>query len=108
MKERGMETIQCPFCYFDQPMIYDFTTSSLFINCQTELKGYKLVETDNNLLKNIISNLTSTGDDRNLWFIDLFEVMDLSIEKELNEVEKILSNFKKDKIEIRLPKLSNY
>ena len=73
--KRELHIIQCPFCNFDEKLVVDYTTSSIYIVCTRETITYKLVEIDEILLRNIVFNLT-TKKDKNLWFLDRFEKQD--------------------------------
>lgn len=75
MKNKEIVNIICPFCNFCQKLIVDFSTSTIFITCDTEAKTYRLVETDDHLLANIVFNLKSEKH-RNLWFLSSFEEID--------------------------------
>ena len=70
--KRELHIIQCPFCNFDEKLVVDYTTSSIYIVCAGEAITYNLVETHEILLRNIVFNLTYATD-KTLWFLDRFE-----------------------------------
>lgn len=91
--KRKLSIVICPFCQFKAKMLLDLTTSTIFLVCEQEAATYVLIETDNNLLKNIVYNLEDLSINRNIWFMDKFEKQDdMDILKDILEYENFLDN----------------